>query len=290
MLHIGLLGMGAIGSLMAYHWQAHRLYYLPKNPHNTNSLTLELLPQAIGQSTLWHQTLPTWQQQSLDWLVICTKAADTIKALQPWKTQLSHVKNIALIQNGMGQQQLLEDFLQQAELSIPLWVGMCTEGAYRLNHQIIYAGQGQTFIGPWQASHLHSPALPPRLTATDHIKHLLRQKLAINAVINPLTGYFKCLNGELVSQPVYLEHLLNLSEEISSLYDRLNWPLDQPLAAQAQNIAQATASNRSSTLQDLLAHRPTELAYISGYLLAQAKTVRHPLPLTEHLFHALHQD
>lgn len=294
MLSIGILGTGAIGSLMAYHWQDEQLFALNKL---RNSVGIKVQPLALGQTTpVWQQQLPAWQGQHLDWLVVCTKAADTLAALQPWQAFLPQCDNILLIQNGLGQQQQVADWLAQQELPIPLWAGMCTEGAYRQAEQVVYAGIGKTLVGRWPngkqiASSLSDmPDLPTTLELTTDITAQLRQKLAINAVINPLTGYYRCLNGELVSNPVYFSKLLALSQEVVGLYQQLNWPLPQPLTEQAQQVALATANNRSSTLQDIEANRPTELAFISGYLLEQAHAIGYSMPLTEHLLTALTED
>tara|TARA_Y100000748_G_C15265218_1_gene398391 strand:- start:207 stop:587 length:381 start_codon:yes stop_codon:yes gene_type:complete len=106
----------------------------------------------------------------------------------------------------------------------------------------------------------------------------LRHKLAINAVINPLTALYRCRNGELVTNPDYRRHLQLLAAEIAGLYTFLNWSLPWNLLTQAEQVATATAANQSSTLQDVLQQRPTELPYINGYLLAQAEQHEYALP------------
>lgn len=283
MLSIGILGTGAIGSLMAYHWREQHLFALPRLQQPT---TISVLPQALAEQQPWQAELSCWQGEPLDWLVVCTKAADTLPALQSWQQQLTQVKNLLLIQNGMGQQQQVAQWLQQQSLSLPLWVGMCTEGAFKHNSTVVYAGVGKTLVGLWP-NLPSAQILPAPLEYSADISTLLKQKLAINAVINPLTGQFKCRNGELVSNPFYREQLLALCTEISGLYHALGWALPQPLAEHAQQVAQATAQNKSSTLQDILAGRATELAYITGFLLEQARTIGYSLPLSSKLYSAL---
>lgn len=282
MLSIGILGTGAIGSLMAYHWRQQQLFALPRQRHSTS---ISVLPQALGRP-LWHAKLPYWQGQPLNWLVVCTKAADTLPALQAWQTQLSQVGNLLLIQNGMGQQQQVAEWLKQQGLALPLWAGMCTEGAFRQNSTVVYAGVGKTLVGLWPSLPSSQP-LPKPLEYSADISAALKQKLAINAVINPLTGLLKCRNGELLSNPLYREQLLALCAEISELYQALGWSLSQPLAEHAQQVAQATAQNKSSTLQDIEAGRNTELAYITGFLLEQAQAIGYSVPLSRELYRAL---
>src|SRR5690606_33053263 len=124
-LRIGLLGLGSVGSLLAYHWRDHSLYALPRDQHSPVTV------QVQDQQQLWQQELPCWQGEPLDWLVVCTKAGDTLNALQAWQPLLSAVPELLLLQNGMGQQQQTADWLNQQKLSCRLWAGMSTEGAYR---------------------------------------------------------------------------------------------------------------------------------------------------------------
>lgn len=287
-MNIGILGLGSLGSLMAYHWREHSLFALPR--HLKSSVHIKVQ----NQSHLWQSELPCWQGESLDWLVVCTKAADTLSALQHWQYLLPRTQRILLLQNGLGQQQQIADWLQQQKLSNPLWAAMCTEGAYRDNDKVVYAGVGTTIIGLWPdsnrsgASSEHpAPSALPTTEVSANIKQHLLNKLAVNAVINPLTAYHRCKNGELVNNPNFKQQLVTLSEEISGLYKALNWPLNSSLPELCQQVALATAENTSSTLQDVLAGRPTELPFISGYLLEQALAIAYDLPLTQKLYNAL---
>lgn len=281
MKQIAILGTGSLGSLFAFHCAEHQLYALPRDQHSASHIQV----QAPNQH--WQAQLPCWQGEPLDWLVVCTKAAATLSALQAWQPYLSKVSNLLLLQNGMGQQQQVADWLQQQKLEPVLWAGMSTEGAYRLNDTVVYAGIGKNLIGLWPQGHSTITALPHTELVTD-IKHRLLNKLAINAVINPLTALLRCLNGELVTNTEYREQCLALSHEVSQLYRALGWQLEQPLDELALQVASATAQNRSSTLQDIEAGRSTELPYICGFLLEQAQQIGYPMPLTAKLLHALH--
>ena len=289
---VGILGMGAIGTLMAWHWRdlltSQRLYALKPEA----DVITRQFSQLDGSVDVIE--LPIWSPQNdplcpeLDWLVVTTKATHTLAALKPWSACLSTVKRILLLQNGMGQQQEVEQWLAQQQLSCEVWLGISTEGAFRPKpQQVVYAGAGSTWIGPASEHSIPPESLPGQLQLVTDIHQRQREKLAINAVINPLTGQLRCRNGELVTNMEYRQQLIQLAEEVQTLYDRMGWTLAMPLVERSQQVAEATGHNRSSTLQDILAGRPTELAYICGYLLAVARAEELPMPLTEHLFQAL---
>lgn len=281
-MKIGILGLGSLGTLMAYHNRTQTVFALPKD-----SRTLHLA-RLSHQGQLWQANLPRWQGDNLDWLIVSVKAAQTQDALNAWRTFLPQVRHLLLLQNGMGQQEQVAAFLKQHRLPCTLWAAMSTEGAFRTGEQVVYAGEGRTWVGLWPKG-VSSCTLPSHCEAEPQIERALRKKLAINAVINPLTGFYRCKNGELLSQPSHHQALLALCQEIAELYRRLGWTLDKPLTELVEQVAKNTAANTSSTLQDIQAKRPTELPYICGYLLKQAQALHHTLPITQRLYQALSQ-
>lgn len=295
-LRIGLLGLGAVGTVMAWRWRQCTLFALGREPAQTRTLTLDTLD---GQREQFN--LPAWDGSPLDWLVITTKAGDTLTALQPWLPYLTGVKRLLLLQNGMGQHEAVAAWLQQQALPCELWAGVSTEGAYRLHDngqmRVVHAGAGATQAGPLMPDLKCEPVpelipepiaeLPPAVTLSADIRQPMREKLAINAIINPLTGLLRCANGELVDNPAYQLRLLALADEIAGLYQALSWPLSTPLRQRAIAVATATGANRSSTLQDILAGRATELPWICGYLLHCAEDIQYPLPLTQAMYEQL---
>ncbi|MDP2548546.1 ketopantoate reductase family protein [Oceanobacter sp. 4_MG-2023] len=301
-LSIGLLGLGAIGTVMASYWRQHRLYVLGRSPQSPTMATpplertLQYGPDIRASHPEWPETLtlslPPWNHQRLDWLMITTKAGDTLDALLPYASKLHQVDRILLLQNGMGQHEQVAHWLKEQGQSCELWHGISTDGAYRLeNNSVIYAGLGDVWIGLPSAQ---ANGLPRQITShlphTQVVSDILtrqRQKLAINAVINPLTACYRCLNGALISNPEYRAPLHSLAIEIEQLYQHQGWPLPDQLPERVTQIALSTADNRSSSLQDVLANRPTELDHICGYLLAQASAAKIDLPLTRALMDQL---
>ncbi|MCY0963864.1 ketopantoate reductase family protein [Parathalassolituus penaei] len=281
---IGILGLGAVGTLMAHHWQQHCLYALTRQQQEA-SCRLE------DEGSLATLHLPAWQGESLDWLLVCTKAAATLDALQLWRPRLAAVKRLLLLQNGMGQHQQVQQWLDQQGLSCELWAAISTEGAWRRDDGVIVrAGKGEILAGriPISINSEKSPdttvTAPAPCKTVDNIQQYQREKLAVNAVINPLTALYRCRNGELLEHPDYYPHFKALCAEIGDLYQQLGWPLAFDPLTRISAVAKATATNRSSTLQDHLAGRPDELAYITGYLLEQAAAATIELPLCAQLW------
>ncbi|MEE3190911.1 MAG: ketopantoate reductase C-terminal domain-containing protein, partial [Pseudomonadota bacterium] len=78
-----------------------------------------------------------------------------------------------------------------------------------------------------------------------------------------------------------------LSIEVATLFKELNWKTGFDIQQQAAKVAEATAQNQSSTFQDVLHQRRTELPYICGYLLQHARQNGLNAPLTESLYQSI---
>ena len=295
---IGIIGLGAIGSLLAQQLSSHfSVCVLPRpadhirnpcsNNNTRNDTAIQFSVQNLDQQV--HDiTLPLWQGEPLDLVVICTKAQQSQAALQYWQHKFPKHCQIALLQNGLGQHdQAVKLFPKQTVFAVST-----TEGAHKPTvDKVIHAGKGCTqwgyYAGPKQALCIDlASVLGQHLWCLD-IAQILRDKLAINCVINALTVKHQCHNGELLTIPEAYGEFQALIHETSNAFNTLHWPLSFDLSSQAHQVASATAGNVSSMLQDVRHHKDTEIDFINGYLLAHAHAIKHPLPLTQALIDAI---
>ncbi|MEH6449468.1 MAG: 2-dehydropantoate 2-reductase [Oleispira sp.] len=288
-LKVGIIGLGAIGCLISSQIPTNtQVYALPSNP-NLNRIKFQL--EANKQSRQY--SFNVWQGQSLDVIIICCKATQCLSALELWQSAIGKSSQIVLLQNGMGQHEQVASLFPNNVI----YAASTTEGAYKKSgadnsvQHIIHAGHGITQWGHYGPEHRATEALKLDLSSLqgehkwhDNIIDVLFAKLAINAVINALTVKYNCPNGDLIYNPVIAQELENLCFETESFFMAMKWPLDFKLIDKAQFIAELTAKNISSMLQDVRALRKTEIDFINGYLLNKAKTINYPLPKNQQLF------
>lgn len=127
-----------------------------------------------------------------------------------------------------------------------------------------------------------APVLSTSVVLPANLLHVQLEKLAINAVINPLTVIFDCFNGELFNRPSIRALIRALLTEISSvlcsIVDSSAAGLVEKPTAKArfspeglektvEDAAVKTAQNISSMRQDVRAGRVTEINYINGYIV-----------------------
>jgi 2-dehydropantoate 2-reductase len=268
-----LLGAGSMGSLAAW-----RLQQAGKTVRVIRSAQLSL------QRTLhWPDgrqvslSLPAAGDEPIARLLVAVKAGATRAAVAPLLSRLVANASVLRLQNGMG---------SLDGLSLPPSARLChlvtTDGAWRDGEQIHVVAENQTLIGDGSAAAPDWLAglIPhwPGLRWCEDIERAQWSKLAINAVINPLTAGYRCRNGELLDGGEREQQMAALAAEVDAVLARIlaDWPGDT--LARSREVALQTAANTSSMLADVLAARPTEIDFINGYLLGRAGALGMDLP------------
>ncbi|WP_205729154.1 ketopantoate reductase family protein [Ferrimonas sediminicola] len=269
---IALLGGGAIGQLLAALLARQGVEPViigrPGTSREVREHQLTRLDGKRFRHRLCH--LPPESMAACQALLVTTKAYQAEQALTPLLPRLCPQTPIVLLHNGMGPQQRLA----QRHPDKQWWAGTLTDGALReAPCSVRHTGLGQRFAGPLG----EGGTLPQGLAAIgfemDRNIHLrLWQKLAVNALINPLTALHRCRNGEL-TRPEFLEPLTRLSQELVQVAASQGVVLDAAqVLALGLTVAEATAANRSSMLSDIEAQRKTEIEAISGYVVTVARS------------------
>lgn len=112
--------------------------------------------------------------------------------------------------------------------------------------------------------------LPP-VTLSNNILHALWSKLAVNAVINPLTALNNVPNIAICDES-YSELIHNICQEFVAVAEACGEHFQlSDVKARVLQVAKATGSNFSSMHQDVQNKRETEIDAINGYIVAMAK-------------------
>jgi|TARA_R110000751_G_scaffold31862_5_gene80660 2-dehydropantoate 2-reductase len=319
-----IIGPGAIGRLLAASLMAARQRELREQGASTLPRVLLLGRQAMsGQDVMLdmttpelliisarinHSTIDTLQgsssrKPSAIWLT--TKAHGVPAVWQQLAPHITPETPVTCWQNGLSAQPWLAErhpTLLCASTTEGAWlppaIDSSTDDSVRLGVQ--HAGRGHTWLGAWQSdgdgdpdSQSHQAALLQcdwlraagfACESTPDIQTRLWHKLAINAAINPLVARYRIRNGQLRDRP-FAPMVRQAVEEISAVLDcegisapREGWQ------ALVEQVIRATANNRASMLQDVLAGRPTEVEAILGPLRLAAARHGLALPLLDDLY------
>ncbi len=223
-------------------------------------------------------------------LLVCTKAYDIVSAVAAIDHRLTPGATVLLLANGLGYQEQVKARWPQLDC----FAGSTTEGAFREGRRIIcHAGLGKTLVG--QPGRPTAPdwfttwqKLPAACEWSADIATVLWRKLAINCAINPVTALYRCPNGALAERPELAALVRELCAEIRAVASAAGQERAvRDLHPQVMAVIHATASNRSSMLQDVLAGRATEIEYLTGYLLAQGQRLGIDAPRNATLLEAV---
>lgn len=205
-----------------------------------------------------------------EWVIVLVKAYDTAAAVRTARRMKAD--GVVSLQNG-----LIETVPQ----------GVTTAAAYREGKRVVAVATGTTLLPPGfevLAKHLRRAGFDARIAADIRAARL--RKLLANVCLNPVTAVFGVRNGEL-RKPPYSAFAGALAREAAPVLAAEGLRLTPAEAiARVMDVARATARNRSSMLQDVLAGRRTENEHLTGALLHLAR--RHRVAVPTHVaFHRL---
>ncbi len=238
--------------------------------------------------------LPTSDHtEILQRVFIPVKAYDAVECIQQLLPYLATDAQLVLSHNGMG---TIEQILSMLKPQHGLWFLSTSLGAMKSvikspTTAVQHTGEGKTILAPLNQAAAKAQqevtstmqAAFPAAERVNDIQPYLWQKLAVNAVINPLTAILNCRNGDLLQQK-YRQQITELVNEVCATATATGYTMQpQPTLMNVLNVAEKTAANFSSMQQDIAAGRRTEVDYITGYLLQQAARFKLELPLNKNL-------
>ncbi len=318
-MKIGIIGAGALGSLMAFYLSEHADVWLLSRRReqidaiNRNGLRREL--DGVEDTRRPRAAADPAEIGPCDIVLVLTKSYATVWAaeqarslLKPFSGQNDKVTRwqgdtvnatditpsprhpvtlsgtlVVTLQNGLGNRELLALALGNA------WVGqgVTALGATLLGlGQVRHAGQGATIFGaaPDRAGMAALIALfnTCGLPAelSDDLDALVWGKLVVNAGINALTALLRVPNGALAASAEGRALMAGAITEAAAVAQARGTALPyHDPLAHTLAVAHATSANYSSMLQDILRGSPTEIDAINGAIAREGLRLGVPTPV-----------
>lgn len=295
-MKLGIVGQGAIGSLFAFYWQkVPPTLLLRRSSLNTNKSIIDLTGKEHHINSI-KQSISSPQNTHFDVLLICVKSYQLAPLINDIKDWLMPSTRLILVQNGMGGAEKLHDAFPNNQL----YIGTTTDAVFALdNVRYQITAIGNLKIGEFTPTFIVDKSNPktvcdklpdkwmqafiayhPNANWQTDIKGSLYTKLAINAVVNPLTGVLRVKNGQLRQ---HQQQVNVLQGEVLTIIKALGIDTTD-MSQQIANVIEATADNYSSMYQDLKLHKTTEIDALLGYLLLQAAPLNIKVPTISTLY------
>lgn len=273
-MKIAIVGNGAIGNVLALGCHMNHFSYelLLRHPA---ALTLDVTDTDKQRHTLAPQTRGIEQGTDAEVIFLPLKAYQVARAVEQLLPTLKPDQILVLLHNGMGTDADIDTLVDKQ----PVIIATTSYGAFKPSPDALFVkGKGETRAG-WLSGdsrpltvalqHILDRLLPP-CSWCDDVKVALWQKLAVNAVINPLTSIHQVPNGAL-TEARFSSHIARLCDETAAVMGACGYPASsKALHKQCLKVAAATAENYSSMNRDLAEGRKTEVEYINGYIVDRA--------------------
>ena len=293
-MKIAIIGPGALGTLLAANLaRAKNEVWLLDNDAkrakglSTDGIRLEGL--SGNYRTKINATADPKEIEKPDAIFVCVKSYDTENALKNIKNLLSEKTYVVSLQDGLGNLQMINEYVE----SDSMLGGVTSQGATLIQDGCVrHTGRGDTVIGQESgkvlggireiSSVLNKANFPTKVTKD--INSVIWSKLIVNVGINALSAITRLKNGALVKNEYTREIMRRAVSEAAKVAKRKKVKLmyDDPIQ-KVEAVCKATADNISSMLQDVLSHRQTEIDFINGAIIRQAKGLNIKTPTNEML-------
>lgn len=298
-MKIAIIGSGAMGSLfggmLALTGHEVWLYDIWKDHMDKVAKDGLIIVSTAGETTVrLRATTDSRKIRGAELAIVFVKAIATREAAEIASTLMGPESVVLTLQNGYGNAEQLAEIVGPDRVI----AGVTSHGATMLGPgRIKHAGSGETHIGELKCGINERIRRIAALmtdagiaTTVEHdVSSLIWGKLLVNVGINAITAITGLKNGQLNDYEETRE-LMRLAVEEAEQVARaggVTLPYTDSFAKVAV-VAQATAENRSSMLQDMSNHRLTEIDVINGAVVKEGKRLGVATPVNRVLTLMVH--
>lgn len=289
-MKIVIVGPGAMGCLFAAFLAKSKeeIWLLDKNKEKAAKINQQgIIVEGISGNGLAKVkcTADVKEIDKADLIIVCVKSFNTKEAMLQAKPLVGPNTKVLTLQNGIGNIEIIAETIGEDKVI----GGTTNEGATLMDiGHSRHAGKGETVIGmPDGKTPVEMRSIREifnkvgfETKMSRDIKGLLWSKLIINVGINALTAITRLNNGKLPEFEGTRKIMREAVTEAVKVAKRKRIKLiyDDPLA-KVEAVCEATASNVSSMLQDVLRKKRTEIDFINGVIVRLGQELGIPTPV-----------
>ncbi len=229
--------------------------------------------------------------------LITTKSYDLESVCNEYNPVLSKIPIIGLIQNGIGNEEILKEHFPNSTL----FRITTTHGAMRFEEEpthVIHTGIGNTIICQIDPSYENLTAEKKHIMEefSENLQNsgfelefninpmeAIWRKALTNVGINAIGALTRLTNGELLKSESLTKLIRKTINEAILIANKLKIPLDPTFdyVKNAFNVLKNTASNKNSMLQDVLRKKKTEIEFLNEKILNYGIELDIPTPINK---------
>ncbi|HEY8050752.1 MAG TPA: 2-dehydropantoate 2-reductase [Ramlibacter sp.] len=206
-------------------------------------------------------------------VLFCVKSGDTESAGEQLKPYVGKETVVLCLQNGCDNDQRLRAVLTQPEVAAAVvYVGTEMLGPGHVKHH----GRGELVIDPVRnipdlAKTLEAAGIPTQVS--DNVRGQLWLKLILNCAYNAISAIARKPYGETVPGAGVKDVMRDVVDECVAVAraEGVNVPGD--VDAAVRKIVETIPQQYSSTAQDIIRGKPTEIDFLNGHIVRRGKAL-----------------
>jgi 2-dehydropantoate 2-reductase len=210
-------------------------------------------------------------------ILFCVKSTDTEDAARQIEPHLTEGAVLLSLQNGVDNAERLQAALNHEVIPAVVYVATEMAGPGHVKHH----GRGDLVIGASASSdevaHLFTAAGVP-VKVSDNVHGELWVKLIVNCAYNAISAISRMPYGEMVKGEGIPAIMDDVVSECLAVAEAAGIRVPGDVRATVPGIARAMGSQYSSTAQDLMRGKPSEIDHLNGYIVRKGEAVGVPTP------------
>jgi 2-dehydropantoate 2-reductase len=221
-------------------------------------------------------------------ILFCVKSFDTETAAAAMAPHLSTGAVVLSLQNGVDNPERIGRHVRNQVVPVLIYVGanIPEPGAVR------HTGGSNVVIGQLKAFRESAPdgvsladiaatfsGAGLTVKTSDDIEADLWIKLLMNSTYNAVSALGRSAYGPMVAMPEVNAVMREAAAEVVAVAKAKGIVLPDDIVETAMRLADAMPQTMSSTAQDILRNRFTEIAYLNGYISQQGRALGVPTPV-----------
>lgn len=211
-------------------------------------------------------------------VLFCVKSTDTASAGAELSPHLTPGALLLTMQNGVDNAERLRTVVTHEVAAAVVYVATEMAGPGHVLHH----GRGELVIEPSSASaevarQFIAAGVPTEVSA--NVRGALWAKLTVNCAYNALSALSKSPYGRLVLAPGVTDVMRDVVAECHAVAQADGVVLPPDMDAAVRRIAETMPTQFSSTAQDLMRGKPSEIDHLNGYVVQRGEALGVPTPV-----------
>src|SRR5882757_7647487 len=288
-MKIAVMGAGAVGCYYGFKLaRAGHDVVLIGRPQHVEAIErhgLRLETQTFDEHVRVSASTEGSAVQGARLVLFCVKSTDNESAAAAIKPHLSPDALVLSLQNGVENRERLRMQLPQEVAAAVVYVGTEMAGPGHVRHH----GRGELVIEPSKTSDdvacaLIAAGVPTEIS--DNVRGALWAKLILNCAYNALSAITQLPYGRLVKGEGVTVVMRDLVDECVAVAKADDVTLPGDVYAAVSKIAETAAGQYSSTAQDLVRGKRSEIDHLNGFIVRRGEALGVATPANQ-LLHAI---